>query len=144
MDIKIVNTSKHPLPAYQTIGSAGMDLHAALETPLSIEPGEARLVKTGIHLQLPQGVEAQLRPRSGLALKYSVTVLNTPATIDSDYRGEIMVLLINHGSEVFLVNDGDRVCQMVIAKHETVRWQPVDELKEDTARGAQGFGHTGK
>ena len=144
MKIRLQNTSRHPLPSYQTTGSAGMDLHAAISEPVTIAPGERQLVATGVHLELPSGYEAQLRPRSGLAFKHGITILNTPATIDSDYRGELKALLINHGTEDFVINDGDRICQLVIAKHEVVEWELVDSVEENTERGTSGFGHTGK
>lgn len=143
MEIKIINKSRHPLPAYQTPLSAGMDVRANLPGPLTLRPMERRLIPTGLYIALPQGYEAQLRPRSGLALKHGITLLNTPGTIDADYRGEIMVILANLSGEPFVVNDGERICQMVIARHERARWIPVDVLDE-TERGDGGFGHTGK
>jgi len=143
MKIKIVNKSAHPLPEHKTSGSAGVDLTANLDEPLALNPGSYALVKTGLFIAVPEGFEAQVRPRSGLAFKHGVTVLNSPGTIDADYRGEIGVLLINHGKETFLVNDGERIAQLVIAKHETINWQLVDDL-ENTQRGAGGFGSTGK
>ncbi|MGE4568160.1 MAG: dUTP diphosphatase [Bacteroidales bacterium] len=142
MQIKIVNTSKHPLPSYSTLLSAGMDLRASLEEPVVLPPGGRALIRTGLFIALPAGHEAQIRPRSGLALKSGVTVLNSPGTIDADYRGEIGVILINHSDAAFTVNDGERICQMVIARHETIGWEQVDSL-DDTSRGAGGFGHTG-
>ncbi|MBO7540237.1 MAG: dUTP diphosphatase [Bacteroidales bacterium] len=143
MDIRIVNTSHHPLPNYGTPLSAGMDLRAFLpDGSIVIRPMERRLVKTGLFMELPAGYEAQIRPRSGLALKKGITVLNSPGTIDADYRGEICVLLINLSTEDFEVTDGERIAQMVIAKHETVQWQQCDSLS-DTERGTGGFGHTG-
>lgn len=143
MSFEIVNLSRHPLPEYATLLSAGMDLRANIDAPIILKPLERKLIPTGIFIALPQGYEAQIRPRSGLALKYGITVLNTPGTIDADYRGEIRVILVNLSSEEFVINDGERICQMVIAKHETVKWTLVEQLNE-TARGAGGFGHTGK
>ncbi len=143
MKVKIVNNSKHPLPTYQTAGAAGMDVHANLKEPVVLEPGQRSLIPSGIHVELPPGYELQLRPRSGLALKHGISMVNTPGTIDSDYRGEIQVLLINHGAEEFVIEDGDRIAQMVVAKHATVQWDEVEEL-EDTVRGKHGFGRTGK
>ncbi|MBR4198103.1 MAG: dUTP diphosphatase [Bacteroidales bacterium] len=143
MDIRIVNTSHHPLPNYGTPLSAGMDLRAFLpDGGIVIKPMERKLVKTGLFMELPAGFEAQIRPRSGLALKKGITVLNSPGTIDADYRGEICVLLINLSTEDFEVTDGERIAQMVIAKHESVQWQQCDSLS-DTERGTGGFGHTG-
>ncbi len=142
LQIKIVNTSKHPLPSYSTILSAGMDLRASLEEPVVLPPGGRALIRTGLFIALPAGYEAQIRPRSGLAFKSGVTVLNSPGTIDADYRGEIGVILINHSDKAFTVNDGERICQMVIARHETIAWEQVDSL-DDTSRGSGGFGHTG-
>ena len=143
MKIKIINRSKHALPKYQTAFSAGMDLYANLDEPLTLKPLERKLIATGLLMELPQGYEAQVRPRSGLALKNGITVLNTPGTIDADYRGEIGVILVNLSAESFTVNDGDRIAQMVIAKHETAIWDEVDELSE-TDRGEGGFGSTSK
>lgn len=143
MNIRIINRSHHPLPAYATALSAGMDLRANLETPITLRPLERCLVPTGLFMALPQGYEAQVRPRSGLALKKGITVLNTPGTIDADYRGEIGVILVNLSQEDFVINDGERIAQMVVARHETVTWEAVDDLDE-TERGAGGFGHTGK
>ena len=143
MNIPIVNKSRHPLPSYSTPLSAGMDLRASLDNPVTIAPGERRLIPTGLYIALPQGYEAQIRPRSGLALKKGISLVNTPGTIDADYRGEIGVILINHGQEPFLIQDGDRICQMVVARHETVSWEACDSLDE-TERGEGGFGHTGK
>ncbi|MDR1592155.1 MAG: dUTP diphosphatase [Prevotellaceae bacterium] len=142
MTIEIINRSHHPLPAYATDFSAGMDLRANLDTPLLINPLERILVPTGLYLALPAGYEAQIRPRSGLAIKKGITVLNSPGTIDADYRGEICVILINLSNEPFVINDGERICQMIIAKHEQAEWVEVEELRT-TARGAGGFGHTG-
>ncbi|MBV2165866.1 MAG: dUTP diphosphatase [Kaistella sp.] len=143
MKIKIINRSKHALPKYQTALSAGMDLYANLDEPVTLKPLERKLIATGLLMELPQSYEAQVRPRSGLALKNGITVLNTPGTIDADYRGEIGVILVNLSAESFTVNDGDRIAQMVIAKHETAIWDEVDELNE-TDRGAGGFGSTSK
>jgi dUTP pyrophosphatase len=143
MKIKIVNKSRHPLPSYSTIFSAGMDLHAHLEAPVSLAAGARILVPTGLYISVPQGYEAQVRPRSGLALKKGITVLNTPGTIDADYRGEIGVIVINHSMEDYVITDGDRIAQMIISKHETVEWELCDTLDE-TQRGAGGFGHTGQ
>lgn len=143
MKIKIINRSKHALPKYQTALSAGMDLYANLDEPVTLKPLERKLIATGLLIELPQGYEAQVRPRSGLAIKNGITVLNTPGTIDADYRGEIGVILVNLSAESFTVNDGDRIAQMVIAKHETAMWDEVDELSE-TDRGAGGFGSTSK
>lgn len=143
MKVKIINKSQHPLPQYATPYSAGMDLRANLSEPVVIKPLERKLIPTGVYIALPEGFEAQIRPRSGLALKHGVTVLNTPGTIDADYRGEICVILVNLSSEPFIVNDGERVCQMVIAAYIHIDWEEVDELS-DTERGAGGFGHTGK
>ena len=143
MNIRIINRSHHPLPAYATALSAGMDLRANLDTPITLRPLERCLVPTGLFMALPQGYEAQVRPRSGLALKKGITVLNTPGTIDADYRGEIGVILVNLSQEDFVINDGERIAQMVVARHETVTWEAVEDLDE-TERGAGGFGHTGK
>jgi len=142
MKIKILNKSPHPLPQYETTGSAGLDLRAWLEEPISLEPMDRCLVPTGLSLELPQGYEAQVRPRSGLAYKKGITVLNAPGTVDSDYRGDIGVILVNLSKETFIVNNGDRIAQMVIAKHEQAEWLEAMELVE-TDRGAGGFGHTG-
>lgn len=143
MNIKIVNQSKHPLPEYATEASAGVDLRASIEEPVLLKPLQRALISTGLFIELPVGYEAQVRPRSGLAAKHGITVLNTPGTIDADYRGEIKVILVNLSSEDFMVNDGERIAQMIISKHEQAQWQQVDQL-EETARGAGGFGHTGK
>lgn len=143
MKISIVNTGKHELPQFETAMSAGMDLRANLEENLVLQPGARALVKTGLHIALPAGYEAQVRPRSGLAHKHGVTVLNSPGTIDADYRGEIGVLLVNLGQEAFEVKDGMRIAQLVVAAYATFEWEPV-EILEDTARGAGGFGSTGK
>ena len=142
MKVKIVNKSKHQLPAYSTEYSAGVDLRANLEEPVVLKSLERRLIPTGLFIELPVGFEAQIRPRSGLAFKHGITVLNTPGTIDADYRGEIGVILVNLSANDFVVEDGERICQMVIAKHEQAEWQEVEVLNE-TIRGAGGFGHTG-
>lgn len=142
MEVKIINKSKHQLPQYATPLSAGMDLRANIDEPITIGSLERAMVPTGIYIALPEGYEAQIRPRSGLAAKKGVTVLNTPGTIDADYRGEIKVILVNLSSEPFVIEDGERICQMVVAKHERVDWTMVETLDE-TERGAGGFGHTG-
>ena len=142
MKIKVVNKSKHPLPHYATTQSAGMDLRANLDEPITLKSLDRTLVKTGIFMELPAGYEAQVRPRSGLAFKKGITVLNTPGTIDADYRGEVGVILVNLSNEDFVVEDGERVAQMVIAKHEQPSWEEVEELIE-TERGSGGFGSTG-
>ena len=143
MKVKIINKSHHPLPEYATPYSAGVDLRAYISESIMLRPLERVLVPTGLFLELPQGFEAQIRPRSGLALKHGLTVLNTPGTIDADYRGEIRVILVNLSNEDFVINDGERICQMVIASHVQVTWDVVDAINE-TQRGAGGFGHTGK
>ncbi len=143
MEVKIINKSHHQLPAYETIQSAGMDLRANLEESITLQPMQRCLVPTGLFMALPAGYEAQVRPRSGLAIKRGITVLNAPGTIDADYRGEVCVILINLSNEPFVINDGERIAQMVIAKYEQVNWSEVDVLDE-TERGAGGFGHTGK
>jgi dUTP pyrophosphatase len=143
MFVKIVNESNNPLPHYSTEMSAGMDIRAYVDEPVVLKPLERKLVPTGLYIELPKGFEAQIRPRSGLALKKGITVLNTPGTIDADYRGEIRVILINLSNEDFVIENGERICQMVIAAHETVEWNLVEELNS-TQRGAGGFGHTGK
>ncbi len=140
--IKVVNAGRQPLPAYATSQSAGMDLRASLDAPVTLRPLERRLIPTGLHIALPAGYEAQVRPRSGLALKHGITVLNSPGTIDADYRGELMVLLVNLSDTDFTVNAGERIAQMVVARHETVEWEPADVLDE-TERGEGGYGHTG-
>jgi len=142
MKVKIVNKSKHNLPAYSTEFSAGMDLRANLDEPVVLKSLERRLIPTGLYIELPEGYEAQIRPRSGLAFKHGLTVLNTPGTIDADYRGEIGVILVNLSDKEFIVEDGERICQMVIAKHEKAEWQDV-EILNTSDRGAGGFGHTG-
>ncbi len=143
MKIRIINNSRHPLPSYSTQLSAGMDLRACLDAPITLQPMQRCLVPTGLRIALPERYEAQVRPRSGLALKNGVTVLNTPGTIDADYRGDVGVILINLGSEPFVVNDGERIAQMVIARHEQPELLEVEVLDE-TERGEGGFGHTGK
>ena len=143
MEVRIVNHSHHALPAYATEQSAGMDLRANLDSPVVLRPLERRLIPTGLFISLPAGYEAQVRPRSGLALKKGISVLNTPGTIDADYRGEIGVILVNLSNEDFTVEDGERIAQMVVARHEQVSWKPVESLDE-TERGAGGFGHTGR
>lgn len=142
INIKVVNNGHQQLPAYATPQSAGMDLRANIDSPITLHPMERRLIPTGLHIALPAGYEAQVRPRSGLALKHGITVLNTPGTIDADYRGEVMVLLINFSTEDFVINDGERIAQMVIARHEQGEFVVVDELDE-TERGEGGYGHTG-
>jgi dUTP pyrophosphatase len=141
--VKIVNQSNNPLPQYQTSQSAGMDLHANLSETITLHPGERKLIPTGLFMELPEGYEAQVRPRSGLALKHGITVLNSPGTIDADYRGEIQVLLINHSQVDFIINHGERIAQMVIAKHEQVKWLD-NEVLNNTERGAGGYGSSGK
>ena len=143
MQVKIINKSRHALPAYATLHAAGMDIRASLDQPVLLKPMERALVPTGLFLELPEGTEAQIRPRSGLAAKKGITVLNAPGTIDADYRGEVQVILINLSNEEFLVNDGERIAQMVVAKHEPIEWIDSAEL-QDTVRGAGGFGSTGK
>lgn len=142
MHVSVVNRSPYPLPAYATVGSAGLDLRAHLEEPKVLQPGERVLVPTGLSLALPEGFEAQVRPRSGLALKHGITVLNSPGTVDADYRGDVGVILINLGAEPFTVAPGDRIAQLVLAAYAQVEWAPVEVLPE-TERGAGGFGHTG-
>jgi len=142
MTIRIINKSKNDLPGYETLHSAGMDLRADLETTVFLKPMERKLIPTGLHIELPESFEAQIRPRSGLAYKYGISIVNSPGTIDADYRGEIKVLLINLSTEAFEINTGDRIAQMVVAKHEKVDWEHVEVLNE-TVRGAGGYGHTG-
>ncbi|MDF2430639.1 MAG: dUTP pyrophosphatase [Mucilaginibacter sp.] len=142
MNIKIINRSKNSLPAYETLHAAGMDLRADLEETLLLKPMERKLVPTGLHIELPEGFEAQIRPRSGLAFKHGIGIVNSPGTIDADYRGEIKVLLINFSDQVFEINTGDRIAQMVIARHEKINWDEVEVLTE-TLRGVGGYGHTG-
>ncbi len=141
--VPIINNSHHPLPSYATEGSSGMDLRAFIDVPISLVTLERRLIPTGIYLELPQGYEAQIRPRSGLAIKQGITCLNSPGTIDADYRGEIKVILINLSSEIQTINDGDRIAQMVIQPVEQIEWTQVENINE-TKRGEGGFGHTGK
>lgn len=143
MTIRIINKSNNSLPAYETLHAAGMDLRANLEAPVSLKPLERKLIPTGLYIELPEGYEAQIRPRSGLAYKHGISIVNAPGTIDADYRGEIGVLLVNLSDQVFEVNPGERIAQMVVAKHEKVEWNEVDALTE-TGRGAGGYGHTGK
>lgn len=143
MKVKIINESHHPLPSYATEQSAGMDLRAYLAEPVTLQPMQRALIPTGLRIALPAGFEAQVRPRSGLALKHGITVLNTPGTIDADYRGLIGVILINLSTEPFVINDGERIAQMVIARHEQAEWQLTDTLNE-TERGDGGFGHSGR
>jgi dUTP pyrophosphatase len=143
MQIKIINKSTHQLPAYETAHAAGMDLRANIEEQIIIKPLQRSLIPTGLFIELPVGYEAQIRPRSGLAYKHGVTVLNSPGTIDADYRGELKVLLVNLSDTEFVVNNGERIAQMVVAKHETVVWETAEELS-NTDRGAGGYGHTGK
>jgi dUTP pyrophosphatase len=143
MKIKIINKSKHSLPEYTTEHSAGMDLRANIDNDILIGPMKRALVRTGLYLEIPVGYEAQIRPRSGLAIKKGITVLNSPGTIDADYRGEVCVILVNLSDEEFVVKDGERICQMIISKHEKVEWISVDELVK-TERADGGFGHTGK
>ena len=142
MNIRIINRSKNALPAYETLHAAGMDLRASLEETISLKPMERKLVPTGLYMELPEGFEAQIRPRSGLAFKHGIGIVNSPGTIDADYRGEIKVLLINFSDQVFEINTGDRIAQMVVARHEKVNWEQVEELNE-TTRGVGGYGHTG-
>jgi dUTP pyrophosphatase len=141
--IKIINNSKHALPEYQTEFSAGLDLKANIDNKIVLKPLERALIPTGLYIELPCGFEAQIRPRSGLAIKHGITVLNTPGTIDADYRGEIRVILVNLSNSEYIVNDGERICQMIISKHERILWDLANELNE-TSRGEGGFGHTGK
>jgi dUTP pyrophosphatase len=141
--IRVINDSPYPLPEYATPHSAGLDLRAHLNEPLVLQPGERRLVPTGLRMALPDGWEAQVRPRSGLALKHGVTVLNSPGTIDADYRGPVGVIVVNHGSEAFEIAPGERIAQLVFARYERAEWQNVDEL-DATERGEGGFGHSGR
>ncbi len=142
MKVNIINKSKHQTPSYETLASAGMDLRANIDDPIVLKPLERTIIKTGLYIALAKGYEAQVRPRSGLAAKFGITVLNAPGTIDADYRGEIGVILVNVSNDDFTINDGDRVAQMVIAKYEHIEWNEVSELSE-TSRGAGGFGSTG-
>lgn len=143
MNIRIINNSKNALPAYETAHAAGMDLRADLAEPLFLQPMERKLIPTGLHIELPESYEAQIRPRSGLAYKHGISIVNSPGTIDADYRGEIKVLLVNLSTDPFEINPGDRIAQMVVAKHEKVKWDEVEVLTE-TSRGHGGYGHTGK
>lgn len=142
MKIKVVNKSKHNLPQYQTEHAAGLDLYANLDEDVTLKPLERQLVGTGLFIELPIGYEAQIRPRSGMAFKHGITVLNTPGTIDADYRGEVKIILVNLSDTTFTIKNGDRIAQMVVAKHETIDWEPVENLSE-TTRGAGGYGSTG-
>ncbi|MDN3688318.1 dUTP diphosphatase [Cyclobacterium jeungdonense] len=142
MQINVINKSKHPLPEYQTPLSAGLDLRAELDSPVVLKSLERKLIGTGLFIELPAGFEAQIRPRSGLAYKFGVTVLNSPGTIDADYRGEIKILLVNNSREDFIVQDGERIAQMVVAKHEQIEWKLTENLSE-TKRGVGGYGSTG-
>jgi dUTP pyrophosphatase len=142
MNIKIINRSQNSLPAYETLHAAGMDLRADVQETILLKPMERKLVPTGLSIELPEGFEAQIRPRSGLAFKHGIGIVNSPGTIDADYRGEIKVLLINFSDQVFEINTGDRIAQMVVAKHEKINWEQVEVLNE-TLRGAGGYGHTG-
>lgn len=143
MNVKVINKSKHALPSYETDHAAGMDLRAELSAPVVLKPLERALIPTGLFIELPVGFEAQIRPRSGLAAKKGISVLNSPGTIDADYRGEIKVILVNLSNEEFKVEDGERIAQMIVARHERIDWVPAEELM-DTTRGAGGFGSTGK
>jgi dUTP pyrophosphatase len=143
LNVKIINKSKNPMPTYQTFGSAGMDLYASLSESVKIEPLQRKLIPTGIYLEIPENFEAQIRPRSGLAFKYGITVLNSPGTIDSDYRGEIKVLLVNLSNDTFEVNNGERIAQMIFAQVQLAKLIAADNLSE-TKRGEGGYGHTGK
>lgn len=143
MKINIINRSQHALPSYESLLSAGMDLRANITESITLKPGMRSLIATGLYMELPAGFEAQVRPRSGLAIKNGITVLNSPGTVDADYRGEVKVILINLGQEDFIINNGDRIAQMVIARHERAEWNVVEEL-QSTERGAGGFGSTGK
>ena len=143
MRVNIINKSNNALPAYETASSAGMDLRAFVDDDVVLKPFERKLIPTGLYIELPEGYEAQIRPRSGLAIKSGITVLNSPGTIDADYRGEIKVILVNLSQDDFTIKSGDRICQMVIAKHEKAEFVEVNEISE-TERGAGGFGHTGK
>ena len=143
MKIRIVNKSRHQLPGYTTSGSAGMDLRANIDEDIVMEPSGRALVRTGLYLEIPEGYEAQIRPRSGLAIKHGITVLNSPGTIDAEYRGEVCIILVNQSDEKFVIRDGERICQMIIARHEKAEWIEAESL-EETERGAGGFGHTGK
>nr|WP_311144253.1 dUTP diphosphatase [uncultured Porphyromonas sp.] len=143
LPIKVINKSSHPLPSYATEGAAGLDLRASLTEAVTLRPLERKLIPTGLYIELPLGYEAQIRPRSGLSVRHGITVINSPGTIDADYRGEVQVPLVNLSNEPFVIEDGERIAQMVIARHEVIQWEPVEELSE-TKRGAGGFGHTGR
>ena len=143
LPIKVINKSSHSLPSYATEGAAGLDLRASLTEPVTLCPLERKLIPTGLYIELPLGYEAQIRPRSGLSVRHGITVINSPGTIDADYRGEVQVPLVNLSNEPFVIEDGERIAQMVIARHEVIQWEPVEELSE-TKRGAGGFGHTGR
>ncbi|WP_210462970.1 dUTP diphosphatase [Rufibacter roseolus] len=143
LPVKVINLGKHPLPAYATEHSAGLDLHANLNAPVTLKPLQRTLIPTGLSIELPEGHEAQIRPRSGLAFKHGISIVNSPGTIDADYRGEIKVLLVNLSDVDFVVEDGERIAQMVVARYERVAWQAVEELS-DTERGVGGYGSTGK
>jgi dUTP pyrophosphatase len=143
MDVRIVNQSKHPLPSYQTVESAGMDLRANTDEDITLNPMERKLIGTGLHIELPVGFEAQIRPRSGLAYKFGITVLNSPGTVDSDYRGELKVLLVNLSEQPFTLKDGERIAQLVVARHEKITWAETNALT-DTVRGQGGYGSTGR
>ena len=142
MKVQIINRSKHPIPSYETEGSAGMDLRASIDAAVTLKPLERAIIKTGLYIALPIGFEAQVRPRSGLAAKKGIAVLNSPGTVDADYRGEVGVILVNLSNEEFVVNDGERIAQLVIAKHERLKWEEVAIL-DNTERGVGGFGSTG-
>jgi dUTP pyrophosphatase len=142
VQVHIINKSPHALPDYQTAGASGMDIRAWVQEPITLQPMERRLIPTGLYMALPMGYEAQVRPRSGLAIKRGLTLINTPGTIDSDYRGELMIPMVNLSTEVQVINDGERIAQMIVAKYETVEWLPTDELAT-TDRGTGGFGHSG-
>lgn len=143
MKVQVINNSRHELPQYETESSAGLDLRANLESPVNLEPGDFKLIPTGLQIALPKGYEAQVRPRSGLAYKHGITVLNSPGTIDADYRGDVGVILINHSNHPFEIKDGERIAQLVVARHEQIVWEPTNELST-TDRGEGGFGSTGK
>jgi dUTP pyrophosphatase len=142
VQVKVINRSRHPLPKYQTEHAAAVDVYANIDEPVTLEPFERKLFPTGLFFALPPGYEAQIRPRSGLALKHGISIVNAPATIDADYRGELGVILVNLSNDSFTVNDGERIAQMVVARHETIAWEEVEVL-EETERGEGGFGHTG-
>lgn len=142
LKVKIINRSGWPFPAYETPSSAGMDIHAAIKEPIVLQSLERALIPTGLRVQLPQGHELQIRPRSGLALRHGISIVNTPGTVDADFRGEIQVILINLSKEPFVINPGERICQMVVTTYSHVEWEPVDEI-DHTKRGDGGFGHTG-